>query len=486
MESPVRTRFCLVPNGPPQIDAARIALFNSLLARGAGGRFLIRIDDLERATAGGDAVQGILADLRWLGLEWDEGPEVGGPHGPYVQSQRLHIYERYYTQLIATGMAYHTFDAPEELDRMRREALAQGRPFRYPRPRRLPAPEEARRAGEEGRPVVLRFKMPGGDLTVEDLVLGPVTIHAEEFEDFVIRGADGRPTWLFATVIDDELMKVTHVIRGQEYLPHTHRHVALQEALGFGRPAYGHVPLMVDADGGRPKGACVRDFRAAGYLPEVVASYLSSLGMREAKPSDPGGEVRSFEVERISRTTARFDRKALLSLNWQAVADAEEDRLLAGLRDYVAINDTPLAAADEAALRRLLRLAVGFRVFRDIDEKCRALFVADEQVVYDEAAVRKVLARGDPRGFDVLAMVQGPLGGLASWDAGHVAGVIREVGERTGLAAARVAQPLRVAVAGAASNLPIGPLLEVLGRDRTLRRIWRCLAVCGADRKDLY
>jgi glutamyl-tRNA synthetase len=363
---------------------------------------------------------------------------------------------------------------------MRQRALVEGRPFRYPRPPRLPTPDEARRASDHGRPVVLRFRVPGGDLTVDDLVFGPVTIHAEEFEDFVIREAGGRPTWLFATVIDDELMKITHVIRGQEHLPYMHRHVVLQEALAFSRPAYGHVPLLLETDGSRPaQGACVRDFRAAGYLPEVVASYLSSLGWHDVETDEAGGEVRMSDVARISRTTARFDRKALLSLNAQAAADAREDRLLAGLRDYVAINDTPLAAADEGALRKLLRSTAGFCIFRDIDEKCRVLFVADEHVVYDDAAVRKVLVRGDPRGFNVLQMVQRPLVGLTSWDADHLERVIRQVAEQTALGVGRVAQPIRVAVTGAASSLPIGLVLEVLGRDRTLGRISRCLAVCG-------
>jgi len=458
-------------------------LLNRRLARRAGGRFLLRVEDLGCAPAGGDAIEQFLGDLRWLGLDWDEGPGVGGPHGPYVQSQRLHLYDRYYTQLIKSGAAYYTFDTPEELDRMRRQALAEGRVFRYPRPARPPTPDEVRRAIDKGRPVVLRFKSPVRDVTVEDLVLGPVTIRADEFEDFVIREADGRPTWLYATVVDDELMQITHVIRGQEHLPHTHRHVLLQEALGFGRPTYGHVPLMIETGGGRPaRQTRVRDFRAAGYLPEVLASYLSSLGRGDAEADAGGDGAGPLGDERISRTTARFDRKRLLSLNAQAVADATEDRLLAGLRDYVEINDTPLAAADETALRKLLRLARGFRVFRGVDEKCRALFVGDEQVVYDDAAVRKVLVRGDPRGFNVLRLVQGRLAGLDRWDAERVEAAVRQVAGQTGLGVDRVAQPIRVAVMGVASNLPIGPLLEMLGRPHALGRISRCLAVCTTEK----
>jgi len=481
MESVVRTRFCLVPQGSLHVDAARIALFNHRLARAAGGQFLLRVEDLEGcASDKAGHVERLLEDLRWLGLEWDEGPEAVGPRGPYVQSERTHIYDRYYIELIESAMAYSTFDTAGDLDRMRRQALARGRPFRYRRPDRLPTWEEAMRAGNEGQPVVLRFRSPVRDVTVQDLILGPVTIPAEEFEDFVIRTADGRPTRMFASVIDDALMGVTHVIRGQQYLPQTHRQVLLQEALGFARPAYGHVPFMLDFDGSPLlREACVRDFRAAGYLPEVLAKYLASVGLREGVMA-AGDQHESFRVGRISSRTAKFDRQMLLRLNAQAVAEATQDRLLAGLRDYVAGSGMPLAAADEATLRKLLQLAAGFRIFRDIDEKCRSLFVADEQVVYDDAAVRKVLRRGDPRGIDLLRMIYELLAGLAIWDADHVEGVISRLAGQAGLGLARVVQPIRVAVTGVSSTLPIGLLLEELGRARTLGRIKRCLAVCGA------
>ena len=249
MDSPVRTRFCLVSDSPLHIDAARIALFNWMLARQAGGQFLLRVDNIDRAIGAVDATGQILEDLRWLGLDWDEAPDVDGLREPCLQGQPAEVYEPYYRILLESGCAYHTFDTPAELEQMRQQALVAWRPFRYPRPRELPDADDVLKARQQGRPVVLRFKMPDRDITVEDLVLGSVSLPADELDDYVIRGVDGRPTWLFTTVIDDQRMGITHVIRGQEHLPYAHRHVALQEALGFRQPAYAHLPLILDPDG---------------------------------------------------------------------------------------------------------------------------------------------------------------------------------------------------------------------------------------------
>jgi len=500
MSEVVRTRFAPSPTGYLHIGGARTALFNWLLARKYGGQFVLRIEDTDKTRNIEGAVEKILEDLRWLGLDWDEGPEVGGPYGPYFQSQRLEIYEQYYQRLLDSGNAYYAFDTPEELERMRKQAMAEKRPFRYPRPKEFPTARDVERARAEGRPVVIRFKMPDRDITVHDEILGEVTVRAEELEDFVIRKSDGWPTYHFACVVDDELMRITHVLRGQEHLMNTPKHIALQDALGFRRPVYAHVPLILNPDGSKmskrdkekdlregrpPREIDVHDFRAAGYLPEVLVNFIALLGW---SPGDDREKftlqelVERFDVRRISKTAARFDRDKLIAFNTQAVAQADEERLLAAFKDYLQVNDTPLRDADDETLRRLLRMNAGFRTFRDVDEKSRFFFLSDEQIQYDEKAVRKVLEKGSPSGFEVLEEVLPQLESLETWDAESVERLIRSVCEAKGLGLGKVAQPIRVAVCGTTVSPPIFDTLEFLGRQRTINRIRRCLSVCRAPR----
>ncbi len=508
MTQPVRTRFSIDPAASLQIEAARVALLNWLVARGGGGRFLLRIDRADAPSDAADTVARTLDDLRWLGLDWDEGPDDLSAHDPHLLSSR---YEPYYRTLIDRGRAYWTFDTPQELEQMRRRALARWRPFRYPRPSRLPADEDVQRARREGRPIVLRLRMPGRDVTVDDCIVGPVTLPAEELDDPVIRREDGRPTWLFTETIDDALAQISHVIRGQARLPYAHRQAVLREALGLDVPVYAHLPLILGADGAPLSGEIdIPALRSEGYLPEAVVALLAGLGRTapsagrqgaakedpaEAGTTNASGPavpprsqdqglmtrerlIREFDLRQVSRSAPRFDWKRLASLNAAALAEAGQDRLVAGLRDCLWRNDTPLQAADEATLAKLLRLAAPFETFRQVEQKCRVLFVSDEQVVYDDRAVRKVLARGDPRGFEVLEVLRTDLAGQESWQAESLGQAIDRIGRRTGLEATRLAQVIRVAVTGRIGAMSIGLMLEVLGRQRALRRIERCLARC--------
>ena len=244
--SEVKTRFAPSPTGYLHVGGARTALFSYVLARQAGGTFLLRIEDTDRARHDEAAVGKIIEDLRWLGIEWDEGVEVGpggqigakGPHGPYRQSERLDIYTEHIDRLLAGGKAYYAFETPEELDALRAEAQAAKTGFRYPRPDPLPSAGDAERARAAGRPVVVRFLCPPRDVTVRDEAFGEVTWPASEMEDFILRKADGWPVYHLANVVDDALMGVTLVCRGQEFLGQTWRHVLLREALGLPEPRY--------------------------------------------------------------------------------------------------------------------------------------------------------------------------------------------------------------------------------------------------------
>ncbi|RMF71241.1 MAG: glutamate--tRNA ligase [Planctomycetota bacterium] len=543
MTQTVRTRFAPSPTGYLHIGGARTALFNYLLARRHGGAFLLRIEDTDQTRNIAGAEGKLLEDLRWLGLVWDEGPEVGGDFGPYYQSLRLERYRQVARRLLDEKKAYYAFETREELDALRKQAEAEKRNFRYPRPDPLPTEADAEKARAEGRPVVVRLLMPPRDFVVHDEILGDVTVGADELDDFVLLKADGWPTYHFAVVIDDEDMRITHVLRGQEHLINTPKHLALQEALGFRTPVYAHLPIIlssggakmskrekdkavrealraaektggVDLDALAAKAGCdtdtlaawrkkkapldaaglealaaalhvelpeidIHDFRASGYLPEVIVNFIALLGW------SPGGDrekmtldemVEVFDIARIGKTSARFDRDKLLSFNTDALRAASLERRLAGFRDYLSVNpDSPLAGCDDAVLTRLLEISEGFRIYRDLDHKAGALFVADDRITYDENAVRKVLLKGGGAGAAVLRELRDALADVADWSAGALDATLRSFAEARGLGLGKVAQPLRVAVTGGTVSPPIADTLELLGKERTLSRIGRAL-----------
>jgi len=247
----VVTRFAPSPTGYLHVGGARTALFNWLYARRMGGKFILRIEDTDLKRNTPTAAKQVMDDLKWLGIDWDEGPEVGGEHGPYFQSQRKEIYHQYIRKLIDEKKAYYCFETAEELQAMRKAAEGKKEGFVYPRPEVFPSHEDAEKAKAQGKDVTVRFAMPDTDIVVEDIVRGQVRFRADQLGDFIIQKSDGFPTYHMAVVVDDELMGVTHVIRGQEHLMNTPGHIALQDALGFRRPVYAHMSVTVSPSGGK-------------------------------------------------------------------------------------------------------------------------------------------------------------------------------------------------------------------------------------------
>jgi glutamyl-tRNA synthetase len=487
----LRVRFAPSPTGYLHVGGARTALFNYLLARRRGGKFILRIEDTDRDRHVEEAIDKICQDLRWLGITWDEGPQVGGDYGPYRQSERGELYQAAVKKLLEIGRAYYAFETPEELEAMRAQAVAAKRTFRYPRPAALPTEADARKAREGGRPVVVRFVMPDRDMVVPDRILGDVTFRREELEDFIIAKADGGPTFHLANVVDDDSMAVTLVLRGQEHVMNTPKHLALQEALGYRHPDYGHLPLIFNMQGKklskRDGDVDVYAFRAAGYLPEVMVNFIALLGWSPGKDREKmtlKEMCELFNLEDVGRGNAKFDREKLLAFNTQAVADAAASepglqRLLTGMRDYLGCNETPLAQADDATLLALLKANKGFRTFRDVDVKSRFLFVADDAIEYDPDAVQKVLAKGEGAGYAMLIDLRPRLAAHQGWSAQAIEALLKSVTEEKGVGLGKVAQPLRVAVTGTQISPSVFDTLSLLGKDRTLRRIDRCLAARG-------
>lgn len=544
MSTIVRTRFAPSPTGYLHVGGARTALFNYLLARRLGGKFILRIEDTDQTRNIERADAKLMDDLRWLGLHWDEGPGVGGPCEHYHQSRRLERYRDVARELIEAGTAYYAFETPAELDALREAARRDKRNFRYPRPPRFPSEAEAQAARDAGRPVVVRMKVPEQDYVIADQILGDVRVAAGELDDFVILKADGWPTYHFAVVVDDEDMRVTHVLRGQEHLLNSARHMALQDALGYRRPTYAHLPIIQNMDGSkmskREKPAAVRaalevvrrqadagdaaaaakleevraiaggdavlaalaegvspeqdvlrrmaaalrvelpeieihDFRVSGYLPEALLNFIALLGWspgHDLEKMSVAEMCERFSLERIGKTNARFDRAKLLNFNTTAVAAATPERRLTGLKDFLSVNEaSPLGGVDDPTLGKLLDLCAGFRVFRDVEAKCGALFVADEKLAFDPDAVHKNLLKGEAAGLKTLGELRNLLAGLNDWSAAALEQALRQFGEQRGLGLGKMAQPLRIAVTGGTVSPPIFETLALLGKERALRRI---------------
>ena len=535
----VTTRFAPSPTGYLHVGGARTALFDWLLARRLGGKFLLRIEDTDLARSTEQACTQLLEDLRWLGLQWDNSELV-------FQSKRTGIYNELIERLMDQGKAYRAYETSEELAGLRKEAEKHKRAFIYQRTQLTE--EQMREYEAQRRPHVVRFAMPVRDYRFDDAVLGPDQgVPASQVQDFVIRKSDGMPTYHFAVVVDDAAMGITHVLRGQEHLLNTVNHIALQEALGYSRPIYLHLPVIQNLDGSKmgkrdrdkkvrlttqlwmkntrktvadlagatgmpqqrieawlgndksqldiPEHALimpvvglgesdlpevlVHDFRKNGYIPEVLLNFLSLLGW------SPGNDiekmtmdemVQRFSIEGIGKSNAKFDRNKLLAFNTDFCATAPLSRLVPAFRDFLAANpDSPLNAASDEQLGKLIDIKRGFHTLRDLDDKSRFLLMPDEQIQFAPDAVEKVLKKNDAQGLTALKEVLGVLRRVLDWKHATLETAINTFCQAKNLALGKVAQPIRVAISGNTVSPPIFETLEFLGKDATIRRIERCL-----------
>jgi glutamyl/glutaminyl-tRNA synthetase len=554
---------------------------------------MIRIEDTDQARSSEESARGILEDLAWLGILWDDGPQlelaaeacgnpsptllerltgdtvrIGGDErgvGPFFQAQRRDLYDRYIEKLVREGKAYPAFETSEELDARRREAIARKETYRYDRAAlQLPLTERMARMAS-GEPHVVRFKMPDTTIVVRDEVLGEISIAPGETDDFVIRKQDGFPTYHFAVVIDDELMGVTHILRAQEHLSNTPRHVALQQALAhedgrrFRTPVYAHMPLIFNMDGSKMskrdkdkavRKACkekglkeiprdlaerlfaartpasllsndqfqqwlgetdrqlptealqviadhlnvevpeidVNDFRDAGYLPEAITNFISLLGWSPGMKDEQGKDVEKFDTEfltnnfdlsRIGKTNARFDRTKLLSFNADAIVAMSDSDFAARWGAWLSEHDPRvLERLDEVQFHMLARaVRPRCKTLRDGTKVGRFALIGDEQVEYDAAAVKKHLQSGSPNGLELLREFRERLAGCVAWSPEPLQAIADAFAAEKGMGLGKLAQALRVALTGSAVSPPLGDTLAVLGPESSLYRIDRCLRV---------
>jgi len=467
--SDIRVRFCPSPTGNPHVGLVRTCLFNWAYARHVGGTFVFRIEDTDAARDSQQSYDQLLDALRWLGLNWDEGPQVGGPYGPYRQSERRGLYAEVIDKLRAAGHLYESFSTPDEVEARHR---AQGRDPKlgYDNFDRDLTDEQRAAFRSEGRLSVLRLRMPHQDLDWRDLVRGDVSFAAGSVPDYVLVRANGEPLYTLVNPVDDAMMRITHVLRGEDLLPSTPRQIALYRALmdvGVAEfvPEFGHLPYVMGEGNKklskRDPQASLNAYREAGYLPEGLINYLALLGWSIADDHDIFSldeMIAAFDVADVNASPARFDVKKSLAIN------ATHIRLLAGpdfarrLRDFLA--STGLIAAEPTPEQRRLGEAAEMLGF---------LFVADDDFVLDEAATAKQL--GDA-GQAVLSASVGALEGLAEWTTDGIEQALRaELIERLGLKPRNAFGPLRVAVTGKQISPPLFESMELLGRDISLGRL---------------
>jgi nondiscriminating glutamyl-tRNA synthetase len=452
----VRVRFAPSPTGHLHVGNARTALFNWLLAHGKEGTFVLRIEDTDAERSTRESELGILEDLRWLGLDWDEGPDVGGLHGPYRQSERLHLYASYGNELLAAGHAYHCFCSPQKLDADRKDLIDAGLPPRYIGTCRGIPPEEARARVEAGERPVIRFKVPQNeDVTFDDLVRGPVTFNTDVIGDPVLVRSDGRPAYNFAVVVDDALMEITHVIRGEDHISNTPRQLLLYRALGFAPPHFAHLALVLGADhtplSKRHGATSVSEFRARGYLPEALVNYLALLGW-----SPGGGEellpiaelARRFAIDDVGHSAGIFDEEKLAWMNRHYMKGASTSRLAAeSLRYFIArgyvLRSTP---GSLSFLASLLPMAVGsVDRLEEIPDRVRFVFEYDASASLKRPEVAQVLH--EPGAREVISALAGAIE-APLLDRETFRATAARVRERTGQKGKALFHPIRAALTG--------------------------------------
>ena len=476
MSTAVRTRIAPSPTGDPHVGTAYVALFNYALARQSGGSFVLRIEDTDqkRSTAVSEAQ--ILDALSWLGLEWDEGPDVGGDFGPYRQSERTEIYREHVEELVAKGAAYPCFCSRERLDELRAEQKAAKGRLGYDGLCRSVDAGEARRRRDNGEEYVIRLAMPReGETVAHDLLRGDIAIANAQVDDQVLLKSDGHPTYHLANVVDDHLMGITHVIRAEEWISSLPKHVQLYNALAWELPVFCHLPLLRNADTSkiskRKNPVSLDHYRQAGILPEALLNYLALMGWTMPDERDQfslDDFVAEFRLEDVSLGGPVFDLDKLNWLNGKYIRDLSAGGLLARLRSGP-LSDEYLQGILPLVQERIDTLA-DFVAYADF------FFVGD--VRYEESALPKLVAKGrtpaqTAKGLRVL--LEEHLDAVVEWNAATIEVAMREFCEAQEWTPKELFMPVRIAVTGRAATPPLFETMEVLGKARCRWRLRRAI-----------
>jgi glutamyl-tRNA synthetase len=469
------------------VGNVRTALYDWAFARRTGGTFVLRIEDTDQTRVRPEYIGSALDTLRWLGLDWDEGPGAGGPYGPYLQSERLDIYAEWAARFLASGAAYHCYCTEEELEERRKAARAAGGPSGYDgHCRTLTAPQAAAYEAEGRRPAI-RMRMPEGHTTITDLVHGEVTWSHEHVPDFVIVRADGSPLYTLAVAVDDVLMKITHVVRGDDLLSSTPRQLAVYRAMGVpeaGFPRFAHLPYVLGPNGQRLSKrngvVSVNWYRAEGFLPETICNYLALLGW------SPGGDRESFtlaemaaefDLARVNKNPAQFDVRKLEAMNGDKIRALDPADFAARITPFLQrahlVRDPP--SADEDRLITAAAPLIQTRISRltQAAELLAFLFIGEESFAVEPKDAEQMLG---PDSRETLLAAEAALKNVSAWEEPSIQSALRAaLIEGLGLKPRRAFGPVYVAVTGRKVAPPLFESIDLLGRERTLARLARAL-----------
>ena len=479
--SNIRVRFAPSPTGYLHVGGLRTALYNYLFAKHNNGTFVLRIEDTDRARYVEGAEQNLVNALKWAGLTYDEGPDVGGNKAPYRQSERIATYQQYAKQLLEEGKAYYAFDTAEELDAVRKSHEKQRIPTKYDRRALKLSPDEVAEKLKAGVPSVIRLKVPDNTtVAFEDVVRGRVEFSTDQIDDQVLLKSDGFPTYHLANVVDDHLMAISHVIRGEEWLSSTPKHVLLYQYFGWEIPAFAHLPLLLNPDKSklskRQGDVAVEDYRAKGYLPEAVVNFVALLGW------NPGDErevfqleelVKAFSLERVGKSGAVFNVEKLDWMNFEHLRRKPESEVLAMLKEQLAQSAFNGKAFDDAYLLSVIN-AMRERVtfVKDFIEKSPYFFQAPQ--TFDADVVKK---RWKPESPDQLKVFVQELSQLENPQKQDYEAALHRAAEVLKIGNGALIHPLRLAVSGMGAGPGLYDILFILGKDETVRRITTAIEI---------
>lgn len=471
----VRVRFAPSPTGTLHIGGARTALFNWLFARNQGGQLVLRLEDTDNLRSTEDSAVGIIDGLKWLGLDWDEGPDIGGPHGPYRQSERLSIYQQYLQQLLREGKAYYCFCTAEELKQQRDKAQENKENYLYDRACLNHTPEQIAGKLEAGLHPVIRLKVPReGQTVVDDMIRGRVAFDNVLLDDFIIAKSDGWPTYNFAVVIDDYTMGITHVIRAEEHLSNTPKQLQVYAALDITPPRFAHVSMILAPDRSklskRHGATSVQEFRDEGYLPEALVNYLALLGWSPGENVDilPRQEMPArFSLNDVSRSAAIYDLKKLAWMNGYYLAAADIGRIVKMVEPDARQIGWLRSDNADYFVRVIDLVKSRARTVHEILDLSRYFF--EEPSEYDEKGLDKYFRPDGSQ--DRLAAALEAVNQVLDFTASELEVSIRSKADNMGLKAAQLIHPVRLALTGRTSTPGLFEIMELLGPEATQARI---------------
>ena len=475
----IRVRFAPSPTGNLHIGGARTALFNWLYARHYKGTFILRIEDTDQVRSTEEAVNVILEGMKWLGLDWDEGPGKEGKYGPYYQMQRLPLYQKYTEKLLKNKKAYYCYCTKEELTESRQKQIKEDNPFRYDRHCLNLSEEEKRRYEEEGRKPVIRLKIPAKKIVFNDLLRGEVNFEGELLSDFVIVKSDGIPTYNFAVVIDDALMDISNIIRGDDHISNTPKQILIYEALGFNLPKFAHLPMIMGSDhtrlSKRHGATSVMEYKEIGYIPEAVVNYIAHLGWSSGDEREIFSLeelVKEFSLDKISKHAAVF---SIDKLNWfnseylkKRSVDSLVKMVIPFLKEANYIKEENLSPVKLEWLKEVIKLMQGrFKNFSQFIDYADYFFV--DKIDIEPQAFQSVLNKEGIS--DILKALKEELSVLKCWDEKSIEDIVRKIASSLQIKGGKIIHPIRVALTGKKIGPGLFELIVVLGQEKTIQRL---------------